>query len=714
METYLDPTHFDLVTPDGLITRLQPIDERTAEANVFIENVSSAFVGFQLEPSRVFFNIKSTLAQMGVDGIGTEYQLDARHGCAEVKVRLQAKGKVARQMLALIKEGARIGKLFAADPRRRVRNPDYLARVFGRTDRRGRPLLSLGGLQGSDDLILDQVDGRTIAYLALQQGRLEYDDQMSGFLPTLARGLAGNLSMRDLLRLHQEWNPHLPRNVKDDDILLVRTVPLHIRTVFARVVDELLTDGYQHTTASILQPDTHHSGDVYELYGDSKREITDIPLEFYTLEPYREHVFYQDRDQLQSSLENDQIVMDAFSKAPGPKDTRAAVFIVKGTQLLDLTTDQWISRETHFHEFPGPLQGVKQTEMVERFIEQQPSFPFLKSIELGGITSQGVLFTRYFPSPFMKRLLLSDQVQPCLKAIYFQQPSSSTSDYFSHEDRALLHDLYQFAIPTYWVDKANGSILQYLERPFRDTGMFVPRDSVDTFLKATMFGIYGSNLLEGLFEQELRKLLQGILKMRTSSKHALLNPDTPLALVTGGGPGAMEVGNRIAVELDILSCANILDFRISDQPVVNEQQQNPYIQAKMTYRLDRLVERQAEFNLDFPIFLTGGIGTDFEYTLEEVRRKVGATSPTPILLFGEPSYWKAKITSRFQCNRYSGTIKGSEWLSNCFYCIQSAEQGLRVYQQFFDGQLAIGHKGPIYDEGFVQVDPTSIEESHKN
>ena len=43
-------------------------------------------------------------------------------------------------------------------------------------------------------------------------------------------------------------------------------------------------------------------GDIYELYGKSKREITDIPIEFYTLEPYREHVFFSDRDQLQSCL----------------------------------------------------------------------------------------------------------------------------------------------------------------------------------------------------------------------------------------------------------------------------------------------------------------------------------------------------------------------------------------------------------------------------
>lgn len=703
METYLDPTHFDLTTPDGSITDLARIDERTSEATIFIEGISSSFVGFQIEPELVYFNIKSTLAQIGVDAISHGFELDKKTGCAEVKVTIRAIGALAREMLKLIQVGATIGKLFAADRRRRVRNPDYLARMFGRSDRRGKPLLSLGGLHGSSDLILDKVEGRTVAYLSLQHGRLVYDDSMIGFLPTIAKGLMAGVGMRDLLRLHQEWKPHLARNVEGDEILLVRTLPLHIRTVFGRVVDDLLSEGYRHTTASILQPDTQHSGDVYELYGSSKRELTDIPLEFYTLEPYREHVFFSDRDQLQTSLENDEALFRAFDTAPQPEDLRAAVFIVKGDQLLNLEPSQWITRETRYHEFPGPLHGSRQAIMLERFIEQQPSHPFLKSIDMGGITSQGVLLTRHFPSPLMKRLLLGDQIQTCLKGIYFQKPSSSSQDFFSHEDRALLHDLYKFAIPVYWVDTVTKHILKYVERPYRDTGMFVPKESVEAFLRSTVFGIYGSNLLEGSFDQELRKLLQGILNMREQVSHPLLESDTPLALVTGGGPGAMEVGNRIARELSILSCANILDFRIADEPIVNEQKANPYVEAKMTYRLDRLVERQAEFYLDLPIFLTGGIGTDFEYSLEEVRRKVGATAATPCMLFGDVEYWKSKITSRFQCNQAAGTIRGSEWLSNCFYCIQTAEQGLRIYYDYFANKLPIGHRGPTYPDGFVKV-----------
>ena len=78
MESYLVSDLYDLVSPDGKVTSLQRTDPHKALVDVKIENISPAFIGFQLEKGQVFFNIKSTLAQIGMDAIGTHYELDQK------------------------------------------------------------------------------------------------------------------------------------------------------------------------------------------------------------------------------------------------------------------------------------------------------------------------------------------------------------------------------------------------------------------------------------------------------------------------------------------------------------------------------------------------------------------------------------------------------------------------------------------------------------
>lgn len=706
MESYLLASHYDLITPDGLIIKMDRLSSKLLNVEIQIQNISPAFVGFQIDSTHITFNLKSTLAQLGLNAVLQEIDLQKKNTFALAKVQLQAYGKIALALFDFIQQGSYIGKLFAADPRRKVRDPDYLMRMFERCDRKGKPLLSLGSPKGRDDLLLEKIAGRTVAFLLLQKGILCYDEKtILGLLPTLSKALLHpSFRLRTLIQLDQTWIANAKRQVQENQMLLVRTAPLHIRTAFGKVVNELLPKAITHTTADILEPDTTASGDVYELFGSSQEDLSIIPIEFYTLEPHREYVFFTDRDQLQNCLEDTSKLFQAFETAPKPSDHRTAVFVVKGKQLLHLKPQDWILRDTYKTPFPGLFYPSEQALLVQNYIEQQPSYLFLKYIEEGIITSQGILLTRYFPSPLMKRMLLSSSVQRCLKGIFFQKPSLAYGNFFSHEDRSLLLDLASFGIPVYWVDDTTNKVLQYTPKPGKDSGMFIPKPLVDTFIKSTTFGIYGSTLISGVFEEELTTLLKGLIQMRSFLNHPLLHPNTPIALITGGGPGIMEVGNRVAKRIGILSCANLVDFRNSNHSNIQEQKQNAYIEAKMTYRLDHLVERQAEFNLDFPIILPGGFGTDFEQCLEEVRRKVGSIAPTPVLLFGDPYFWRQKITSRFQANLKLGTIKGSEWVSNCFYCIQKATQGLKIYEQYFSGSLAIGAEHPASPDGFVIVD----------
>lgn len=697
IESYLSLGPYDLTTEDGYIETITFESPTKAQARVKIDSLLPIFVGFQIDHSQIFFNGKSVLAQLGVETRTKEIFLDK--SCAFVDLELTAKGNLAQKMLELLCPGAYIGKLFADDDRRVVRDPYYIERMLGRSDLKGEPLLSFGNHENPGAIHLEKKEGITLAHIPLLEGCVRYDKSILGLLPTIQRGLMRpGFSMRGLLKLHQRVDPNLPHIPTKDDILLVKTEPLHIRSVFGRVSESNLPQGVHHTSARILDPTTLASGDIYELYG-SKQKLTSIPLKFYTLEPHREYVFFSDRDQLQTSLQNPRALFDFFEKAPG-KDEKASIFINKGAQMMSLKPSDWILRSGQKRPFHEVVQIEERSALIEDYIKKEACYPFLKAMEDGLITSEGVLFNRYLPSPLLKRMLLSRTSYHLIKRLYFETPSKDQKGFFSHADRAMLLDLARFGLPVFWVDRISGNILQYVAREKASMGMFVPEKDIDTFMKATLFGVYGSNLLEGDFEATLKHLLKGVQELKKVCSHPLIQ--APFALITGGGPGAMEVGNRVAKELGILSCANIVDFsNRGKDPTVNEQTQNPFIEAKMTYCLDKLVERQAEFNLDVPIFLPGGIGTDFEFALEEVRRKVGSHGCSPALLLGPKEHWEAKITPRFNANRTLGTTKGSEWVSNCFYSVETAEEGIEILKRYFENALPIGPQGPIYPRGFA-------------
>ena len=136
MKNYLSSkTHYDLVTPDGHIDHIKLLDEKNADITVIIKNISSAFVGFYVDPSKIFFNLKSTLAQLGFNSTTVDFHLSKKNKEAEVKIKLIAITPLSEKMLSLLTTDMFIGKLFAIDDSRRVRDPNYLMRMFGRCDR---------------------------------------------------------------------------------------------------------------------------------------------------------------------------------------------------------------------------------------------------------------------------------------------------------------------------------------------------------------------------------------------------------------------------------------------------------------------------------------------------------------------------------------------------------------------------------------------------
>src|SRR5215470_5286477 len=97
--SYFYKSHFDLITPDGKITALTTIDRARKLATVLIENISPNFVGYKIDPLLTFFNLKSTLAQLGINAIGREYEPDQNNHSFRVKVELEALSPLADEFL---------------------------------------------------------------------------------------------------------------------------------------------------------------------------------------------------------------------------------------------------------------------------------------------------------------------------------------------------------------------------------------------------------------------------------------------------------------------------------------------------------------------------------------------------------------------------------------------------------------------------------------
>lgn len=695
---------YDLATTDASVIEYTRIDRSSAKAVAVIPVVHPKFRGL-VNGVKCEFVLRSSITQLGVNAEAVDIKINRADRSATITFNLVALSSLAVLMLDYIGIGDFVGKLFAIERNRIVQKLDYITRLLEAVNQKGEALLMYGS-HDQPDWEPKIVDGRVVAFLPVLPGCFTYSGEIHGLLPTIGMALNRGTAYKDLIRLHQQFMEGHTRVGKPAGPLMVRGYAMHFRTLFGRVVDELLPAGLHSMSSRVIEPEDNPVASrdrTFVFYGNSTEELTHVPIEFYTLESYREQVPFALRKSLAERSANPGDILRVFKSAP--KGTLpCSAYLCKGGQFLEMTEDDWIvtdPKQTKYVEWFNPQE---QQELVQRYIYQQCEYGILSAIAAHDISSDGILVTRYFPSPCLKSLILSRAVGKKLRALFFARASRHYGMFFSQEDIALLGDLNTFGISVFQVNEAKSEVFQYIRRPGRDVGLFVPLERRQEYLDATFFGVYGSNLLAGDFEAELMHLMQGILNFKQSCRHPLMNASKPLAMVTGGGPGAMEVGNRVAKTLGILSCGLIVDFgAVASKPgaTINEQKQNPYVEAYLTYRADKLVERQSDFNLDFPIFLMGGIGTDFEYALEEVRRKVGTTAPHPVILFGTPEYWGNKITARYQENYRTGTIKGSEWISTVPWVVSTGKEALEVYRDFFMGVLPCGPGHPTSERGFM-------------
>ena len=155
---------------------------------------------------------------------------------------------------------------------------------------------------------------------------------------------------------------------------------------------------------------------------------------------------------------------------------------------------------------------------------------------------------------------------------------------------------------------------------------------------------------------------------------ATCDADAPLVVVTGGGPGIMEAGNRGAFEAGGKSVGlNIV--------LQHEQRPNPYITPELCFQFHYFALRKMHFLMRSValVCFPGGFGTLDELFEVLTLTQASKVRHRPILLFGE-SFWRKLIN--FDHLVETGMISPKD--VHLFHFVETAEQAWDTLARAFE------------------------------
>ena len=164
--------------------------------------------------------------------------------------------------------------------------------------------------------------------------------------------------------------------------------------------------------------------------------------------------------------------------------------------------------------------------------------------------------------------------------------------------------------------------------------------------------------------------------------------DKPIYVVTGGGPGIMEAGNRGAHEVGGKSLGlNIV--------LPHEQMPNAYITPELCFRFHYFAVRKMHFVMRSIalVCFPGGFGTLDELFEVMTLIQTGKSRPRPVLLFGR-AFWEKLID--FQHLVHTGMISPGDL--GLFHYVESAEEAWTRLAEYYGYDLPPTQTGEFADD----------------
>ena len=169
------------------------------------------------------------------------------------------------------------------------------------------------------------------------------------------------------------------------------------------------------------------------------------------------------------------------------------------------------------------------------------------------------------------------------------------------------------------------------------------------------------------FYEEARKFA------RLCSQHSAASYYREFVVVTGGGPGVMEAGNRGADDVGAPS----IGFNIV---LPHEQAPNPYVTPELCFNFHYFAIRKMHFVMRakavavFP----GGFGTMDEFFETLTLIQTGRMERVPIILFGR-AFWERAIDLDFLAEQ--GTISPGD--QDIIDFVDTADEAWSIISQFY-------------------------------
>ncbi|TCD16474.1 LOG family protein [Oricola cellulosilytica] len=158
------------------------------------------------------------------------------------------------------------------------------------------------------------------------------------------------------------------------------------------------------------------------------------------------------------------------------------------------------------------------------------------------------------------------------------------------------------------------------------------------------------------------------------SRYSSTTYNREFVVVTGGGPGVMEAGNRGAADVGSSSIGlNII--------LPHEQAPNEYVTPELCFNFHYFAIRKMHFLMRARVIAVfpGGFGTMDELFESLTLIQTGRMERVPILLFGK-DFWTRAINLEFLAEQ--GTISPAD--TELFELVESAEEAWGSVRTFYD------------------------------